>query len=75
MTIALGSEVRDTITGFTGIVTARTSYITGCDRYSVQPPLDKDGKYRESYAFDEPLLEVLKPPPPKPNPLAGVGAG
>ena len=39
--IKLGQEVRDRVTGFKGIATARTTYLQGCDRISVQPQISK----------------------------------
>ena len=57
--IRLGLEVKDKITGFTGIVTARINYLTGCDRYAVTPPVDKDGKVRDGEWFDEGRLMIL----------------
>ena len=59
--LKLGDEVRDTVTGFTGIAVCRHSYLQGCDRLTVQPPIDKDRKMPESESFDEPQLEVVKP--------------
>jgi hypothetical protein len=39
--------VKDTITGYSGIVVARHEYLNGCLRFSLQPDkLDKDGGYR-----------------------------
>ena len=58
--INLGDEVKDTVSGFKGIATARHSYLQGCDRISVQPPIDKDGKHPDSCGFDEPQLKVTK---------------
>lgn len=57
--LKLGLEVKDKITGFTGIITARASYITGCDKYGVTPPVDKDGKVRDSEWFDDGRLEII----------------
>ena len=37
MTIQLGVEGRDIITGFTGIVAARVEYLTGCTQYALTP--------------------------------------
>lgn len=36
MAIKLGDRVKDTITGFEGIVTAYTQWLHGCDRLSVE---------------------------------------
>lgn len=58
--IGLGDKVKDTVSGFIGIATAKHSFLQGCDRISVQPSIDKDGKLPEVQSFDEPQLEVLK---------------
>lgn len=57
--IKLGQKVRDAVSGFTGIAVARTEWMNGCTRVSVQPPCGEDGKLPESQAFDEPNLEVI----------------
>lgn len=57
--ISLGDEVRDKITGFAGIAICRHIYLNGCDRYSVQPKIDKEGKLPEHQTFDAIQLEVL----------------
>jgi hypothetical protein len=56
----LGDEVKDSITGFKGIVTARTQWLHGCNVYRVQPQDLKDGKRLEVDHFDEPQLEVVE---------------
>ena len=48
----IGIKVKDVITGFEGIVTARCTYITGCDQFLVQPET-KDGAFVESRWFDD----------------------
>jgi len=57
--IELGKKVRDKITGFEGIVTARTEYLHGCNRYYVEPKVGKDGSHREGQTFDEGSLEIV----------------
>jgi hypothetical protein len=58
--INLGDTVRDTISGFTGIVIARCEWLYGCVRISVQPTsLDKDGKVQDHVTFDEQQLVVV----------------
>ena len=57
--IDLGSEVRDSVSGFLGVATAKHQYINGCTRITVQPKVDKDGKLPETQTFDEPQLEVV----------------
>lgn len=56
--IALGTKVRDKITGFTGIVTGYVTYITGCNQALVAPQAGKDGSLKESAWFDEQRLEI-----------------
>lgn len=55
----LGDKVRDTITGFTGIVTLRSQWLNNCNTYGVQPTALKDGAPQERQHFDEPQLELL----------------
>ena len=58
MSVELGDEVQDLITGFKGIAICRHSYLTGCARISVQPKIVK-GVIPEDRSFDEPQLKVL----------------
>lgn len=53
-------QLRDTITGFTGICMYRTQWIHGCNVYGLQPTaLNKDGGVQERQQFDEPQLEEV----------------
>jgi hypothetical protein len=61
--IPLGVLVEDKVTGFTGVTDHYVTFLHGCDRYSVQPRIDKDGKKPESDMFDEPQLRVLEGDP------------
>lgn len=58
MKIKVGDEVRDTITGFSGVVVCRSEWMYGCLRIAVQPRELKDGKPVEQPAatgsFDRP---------------------
>lgn len=57
----LGATVRDTITGFQGIVNNRNQWLHNCNVYGVKPTsLDKDGKPKEVHHFDEPQLELVE---------------
>ena len=58
MTIQLGDKVKCKITGFTGIVTGKAEYISGCVRFNVEAKerSNKDGKIIE-YWIDEQRLE------------------
>ena len=59
-TIQLGDKARDTVTGFEGICVARTDWISGCARLTLQPPTGKDGKIPDAQTFDEPMLALVK---------------
>ncbi len=58
--INLGDEVKDRVSGFQGIAYGRHTYLQGCSRITVQPPVEEDGKLPESAVFDEPLLDILE---------------
>jgi len=75
MAIELGSGVVDRITGFKGVATSRTIYLSGCARIGVQPLVDKDGKLPESQFFDEIQLDVIAPAAKKNGPVGSVTAG
>ena len=57
--IKLGQEARDKITGFKGVITAHVKYLFGCDQYGLTPPVDADGKTRDTQYFDEGRIEVI----------------
>lgn len=50
--IVMGQKVRDELTGYTGIVTGRAEYLTGCERVLVQPTFCKDGDLVEGAWID-----------------------
>ena len=52
---SMGDLVKDSVTGFTGIVTAYSFYITGSPRVCVEAK-SVDGKPGESAWFDEERL-------------------
>ena len=56
--ISLGSRATDRITGFSGVVTGRCEYITGCNQLLIQPRVGTDGGHREPHWFDEQRLQV-----------------
>ncbi len=58
--IELGSKAKDTISGYTGIATARYEYMNGCVRYELSGT-DKEGRPL-SYVFDVQQIEVLEAP-------------
>jgi len=56
----LGDKVKDQITGFEGIVTCCSMWLTGCNTYGIKPLDLKDGKPQESVYLDEPQLELME---------------
>lgn len=67
----LGSIVKDKITGFKGIAVAKHLYLFGCERITVQPTVDADGKLILSETFDAPSLEVVGESTVVPNNTTG----
>jgi hypothetical protein len=60
MQIQLGDRVKDKVTGYTGIVVARTEWLNGCVRITVQNEKLKDGQVQPDFTFDEFQLTLLK---------------
>ena len=50
--IFLGVTAKDIITGFEGLVTGLTEYISGCNQALLAPGVDKEGKRVEGCWFD-----------------------
>jgi len=57
--IKLGNLIRDKVTGFEGIATARVEYINGCVQYCIKPKMGKDKKMPEGEYIDLDQLEVV----------------
>lgn len=60
MLVELGDEVRHKYSGVKGTAVCRSSYLSGCDRITIQPKAKKDGSLGDSYSFDEPEIEVVR---------------
>ena len=56
----LGSEIKDKITGYKGIIRSRTEYLTGCNVYGCQSIKMKDNKPDDWVHFDEGSLILVK---------------
>jgi len=57
--IKLGDKVKDTVTGHSGIVVARSEWLYGCVRLAVQGRV-KDGKVPDALWTDEPQVIKMK---------------
>ena len=73
--VKLGDEVKDKISGFTGVIVSRHEYLNGCARMTLQPKIDKDGKLPETETFDEPQLELIKTQVAESEPMFGRTGG
>jgi hypothetical protein len=61
--IPLGSLVKETITGFTGIAVGRTEFEFGCVHIRIQAlGLTRDGDPIPVHTFDDQRVELLSPP-------------
>ena len=57
--IKLGNRVKDSLTGFVGIATARTEYLYGCAQIHILSEGLKDGRPMEGAWIDEQRVETL----------------
>jgi hypothetical protein len=59
--INVGDIAKDSVTGFKGMVIARTEWLNGCARILIQPQeLTKEGKTMEAEQFDEQQVVLVK---------------
>ena len=49
----LGKIATDKLTGFKGVVTGYSEYLTGCSQYCLQPKIGYKGEWVEARWFDE----------------------
>lgn len=59
----MGSTVKDSVTGYTGIAVARSVWMYGCARIGVDSQKLVKGKVAETQWLDEQRVEVLKAGP------------
>jgi hypothetical protein len=59
----LGYKVRDSVTGFTGVVTSISFDLYGCIQGIVYPEIDKDGKIGDQMWFDVKRLIAISDKP------------
>lgn len=71
--VELGDQVKCKVTGFEGIVIGLAKHLTGCDRCSVQPKVDKNGKHMDGYWFDINAVEIIKKGKVKPESVRESG--
>lgn len=74
-------RVRDRITGFEGVVTGISQFVTGCARATIQPPMsakirEEGGKMPDAWFIDVLTLEMVEEGPRHkilPDAAAAVG--
>ena len=59
-TVELGDIAKDSVSGFTGIVIAKTNFLFGCTRIGLKSRELHDGKTIDAEWFDEPQIEVVE---------------
>ena len=69
----LGKKVKHTLTGFKGVASCRAEFINRCVRITIQPELDKDGKWQDDRWFDEAEIEILETEKPVKVDAARIG--
>jgi len=58
--VEFGIKGKDEITGFKGVITGHTRYISGCNQVLLCPSVDKDGKAGDSRWFDIQRVNPVK---------------
>ena len=58
-TLKFGKLAKDKITGFTGILVARNTFIFGCDQWGIAPKITSEGKRLETEYFDDGRIEII----------------
>jgi len=69
--IQLGDEVRDTITGFSGVAYSLSQYVHGCSRVGIQSRKLKEGKPLPMEWFDVQQVEIITKKPTQTLPSGG----
>ena len=74
MKVILGKEYKDSISGFQGVATARSTYLYGCVRVLITSTrLKEDGDFLPDCWFDEPQLVGVRSLKRKKGSLEGPG--
>jgi hypothetical protein len=75
MSDLLGKRLRDKVTGFEGVATSYTTYLTGCATYGLAPKVDDKGMIQDTVHFDYMRLEVVDDGPLAISTNANVDTG
>ena len=72
--VKLGDRIRDRVTGFEGIFTARTEFLNGCTQYDISGKADEKGEAR-ILAVDDKQVERVDSGLNKKEPVKKTRAG
>jgi len=56
----MGAKVKDTLSGFTGVVIARSEHMTGCNQVFVLPESDKANEMKDGNWIDIERIELIE---------------
>jgi len=59
-TAQLGDQVKDIVSGSSGIVIGHCKWLTGCDTFTVKPPIKEDGSKIDNFHIDITRAEVIE---------------
>lgn len=57
--VGLGARVKDTLTGFHGIVISRVEYLTGCNQVFILPESEKPNELKDGHWFDIERVQLI----------------
>jgi hypothetical protein len=55
----LGKEVCTKVAGLKGIITSRSECLYGCNRYYIEPKVDKEGRKADGWWVDEDDVQII----------------
>lgn len=58
--LAMGDLARETLSGFSGVVSGRVEHIAGCNQVLLQPEVGADGAWRDAIWFDVERVSVIE---------------
>lgn len=61
--LKLGDKAKDSISGFSGTITAITEWLNGCRRITISPGHLHEGKVIDSHTFDAEQVEKVEEGP------------
>ncbi len=69
--VIVGAVVKDTVTGFTGVVMCKSEWLNGCNRLALQATKLKDGRPTDLVHIDVAQCQLVSQPKTKHQPQLG----